>query len=55
MFISALADTRSPRNAIIVALVAAGSLAYAITDNPDGYTVRQVPDVVIEVIAGLVK
>lgn len=55
MFLSALADSRSPRLAVLSAIIAAGCLVYALTTKPMGYTLQEVPAVVIDVLASLVK
>ena len=55
MFLSALADSRSPRLAVLSAFIAAGCLAYALATKPMGYTLQEVPAVVIDVLASLVK
>lgn len=55
MYLSALADSRSPRLAIFCALIAAACLAFALNQRPGGYTLAEVPSVVIDVLASLVK
>ena len=55
MFLSALADSRSPRLAVLSAIIAAGCLVYALTTKPMGYALQEVPAVVIDVLASLVK
>lgn len=55
MYLSALADSRSPKVALFAAMVAVGCLAYAMTTKPSGYSLDEVPGVVINVLASLVK
>ena len=55
MFLAALADSRPPRLAVISACIAAGCLAYALAFKPGGYTLPEVPGVMIDVFASLIK
>ncbi|WP_370228414.1 hypothetical protein [Cognatishimia sp.] len=55
MYLSALADSRSPRLSLLSAILAIGCIAYAMSAKPSGYTLQEVPAVVIDVLAGLVK
>ena len=49
--VSAISDNRTPRVAAI-ALIAGGALvAYAATQKPSGYSIDEVPNVVVNVIA----
>ncbi len=53
--VSAISDNRTPRVAAI-ALIAGGALvAYAASQKPGGYSIDQVPDVVVKVIAKYVN
>lgn len=53
--ISALTDRRTPRVAAIAMIVGGGMAAWAMTQKPGGYTVSEVPDVVVRVIARYVN
>ncbi|MDO6731529.1 hypothetical protein Q4577_15955 [Marinovum sp. 2_MG-2023] len=48
--ISALSDGRAPRAAAIAVLVGGGLIVFAITGNPGGYTVDQLPEVFYRVV-----
>lgn len=53
--VSAISDNRTPRVAAI-ALIAGGALvAYAASQKPGGYSIDQVPNVVVKVIAKYVN
>ena len=49
--ISAISHNRTPRVAAIVMMVAGGLVAYAVTKKPNGYTLDQIPDVIVNVVA----
>ncbi|RFP87013.1 hypothetical protein DZK27_13120 [Rhodobacteraceae bacterium 63075] len=49
--ISAISDGRTPRVAAIVLVVSGGLVAYAVTQKPGGYSMDQVPNVIVNVIA----
>ncbi len=49
--VSALSDRRAPRVAAIVMIVAGGLVAYAMTQKPGGYTIDQIPNVIVKVVA----
>lgn len=53
--VSAIADGRTPRVAAIVLVAAGGLAAYAITQKPGGYTIDQLPDVIVNVIARFIN
>lgn len=46
-----VADGRVPRVAAIAIMIAGGLLVTAIRENPGGYTLEQIPDVFVSVVA----
>lgn len=48
--LSALSDSRAPRASALTVLIGGGLILYAIQTSPGGYTLDQVPEVVIRVI-----
>ncbi len=53
--ISAYSDWRWPKSAILMLLVGAGSMAYAMQENPGAYTLATVDDVIVDVVGNLVN
>ncbi|MFA8440980.1 hypothetical protein [Yoonia sp.] len=53
--ISAYSDWRWPKTAIVMLLVGAGSIAYAMQENPGVYTLATVDDVIVDVVGDLVN
>lgn len=49
--LSALSDRRAPRASAITILIAGGLIVFAIQSKVGGYTIEQVPDVFVNVIA----
>ncbi len=49
--VSALSDGRAPRVAAFSIIAALGLVSWAVTQKPGGYTVDQVPDVFVRVVA----
>jgi choline-glycine betaine transporter len=49
--LSAVSDRRAPRASAITILIAGGLIVFAITAKPGGYSLEQVPDVVLNVVA----
>lgn len=49
--ISALSDNRTPRIAAIAMIAGGGLVAWAATQKPGGYTLDQLPNVVVDVVA----
>lgn len=48
---SALSDGRAPRASAITILIAGGLILYAIQTQPGGYSISQIPDVFVRVVA----
>ncbi len=49
--VSSISDSRAPRVAMIMVLVAGALILYALVTKPGGYTVREMPDVFFGVIS----
>ena len=49
--LSALGDGRSPRASMVTILIAGALIIYALMNKPGGYTLAQVPEAFIQVIA----
>ena len=49
--LSALSDSRAPRASAVTILIAGGLILYALQNNPGGYRLEQVPDIVVKVIS----
>ncbi len=49
--LSALSDKRAPRASAITILIAGGLILFAIQSHPGGYTLAEVPDVLVRVAA----
>jgi hypothetical protein len=49
--LGAIADGRVPRAAAIAVMVAGGLIVLAINENPGGYTINDMPDVFVNVVA----
>jgi len=49
--LSALSDKRAPRASAITILIAGGLIFFAMQGKPGGYTLQEIPDVVVNVIA----
>lgn len=54
-FLSALSDGRSTRAASLCILLAGGAVVWALISKPGGYTAHEIPRVVIDQIANLIK
>lgn len=48
---SAVIDGRAPRASALTILIAGGMTLYAIQSQPGGYTLQEIPDVFVRVIA----
>jgi len=53
--VSSFSERRAPRVAAIALIVGCGLVAWSVTQKPGGYSVDQVPGVVVEVIARYVN
>ena len=49
--VSALSDNRTPRAAAIVLIISGGLVAWAAASKHAGYTLDQIPNVIINVVA----
>ena len=49
--LSALSDRRAPRASAITILIAGGLILLAVQTQPGGYTLQEIPDVFVRVIA----
>jgi len=49
--LSALSDRRAPRASAITILIAGGLILLAVQTQPGGYTLNEIPDVFVRVIA----
>ncbi|MQY42474.1 hypothetical protein GG681_07450 [Epibacterium sp. SM1969] len=52
--LSAISDSRAPRSGGLTLLAAAGLVAYAVMQKPGGYSLEEIPDVVLGVIGSFV-
>ena len=53
--VSAIAEHRAPRIAAVALIVSGGLVAWAVTQNPSGYAIGDIPNVVVKVIGRLVN
>ncbi len=53
--LSAVADGRAPRASAITILIAGGLILLAIQTQPGGYTLLEIPDVFVRVIAPFIS
>ncbi|WP_299722544.1 hypothetical protein [uncultured Tateyamaria sp.] len=53
--LSAVSDGRAPRASAITILIAGGLILLAIQTQPGGYTLQEIPDVFVRVIAPFVS
>lgn len=49
--ISTFSENRKPRLSALIALIAAGMIGWAVLKIPGGVGLRQIPDIIIHVIA----
>ncbi|WP_299371208.1 hypothetical protein [uncultured Tateyamaria sp.] len=49
--LSAISDRRAPRASAITVLIAGGLILLAVQSQPGGYTLQEIPDVFVRVIA----
>jgi hypothetical protein len=52
---SAVTDRRSPRVAAVVLILAGGMIAYAVAMKPGGYSISDVPDAAMRVVAYFIR
>ncbi|MBY5934671.1 hypothetical protein KUV51_16810 [Tateyamaria omphalii] len=52
--LSAISDRRAPRASAITILIAGGLILLAIQTQPGGYTIEEIPDVFVRVIASFI-
>ncbi|MEO0379040.1 MAG: hypothetical protein AAF252_02150 [Pseudomonadota bacterium] len=53
--LSAISDGRAPRASAITILIAGGLILLAISTQPGGYTLQEIPDVFVRVIAPFIS
>jgi hypothetical protein len=53
--ISAFSESRAPRAAAIMLMIAAGLVSIAVLQKPGGYEVGDLPNVVMGVVSGIVR
>ena len=49
-FVSAYADRRWPKQAVLMLLIGSGAIAYAMQENPDTYSVTTIDDTILVVL-----
>ncbi|WP_415401431.1 hypothetical protein [Tateyamaria sp. SN3-11] len=49
--LSAISDRRAPRASAVTILIAGGLILLAVQTQPGGYTLQEIPDVFVRVIA----
>lgn len=49
--LGAFSEGRAPRSAAILVMIGGGLIALAIYQKPDGYTLAELPDVFVRVVA----
>ncbi|WP_147110354.1 hypothetical protein [Tateyamaria sp. syn59] len=52
--LSAISDRRAPRASAITVLIAGGLIVLALQTKPGGYTLNEIPDVFVRVIASFI-
>ena len=52
--LNAYSSSRPPRGAAILALVSAVLIVTALVKNPSGYTFKEIPDVMVRTVKGLI-
>ena len=53
--VGAFADHRVPRAAAIMVLIGGGLIALAVTQQPGGYRIEEIPDVFVRVVGRLLR
>ena len=54
-FVSAWSDRRAPAAALVLILLGGGMVLFGLTESPDGYTLADLPEAVIRVVAWIVR
>jgi hypothetical protein len=49
-FVSAYADRRWPKQAVLMLLIAGGAIVYAMRENPDVYSIAAIDDTILTVL-----
>ena len=49
--LAAFADRRTPRVAALVAIIAGCMIVWAVREQPGGYTIQEIPEVFVRVVA----
>ncbi|APX12756.1 hypothetical protein [Tateyamaria omphalii] len=52
--LSAISDRRAPRASAITILIAGGLIVLALQTQPGGYSIQEIPDVFVRVIASFI-
>ena len=52
--VSAFSDRRWPSAALVLLVLGAGSMAYAVQENPGAYTVETVDEAIVRVVAKVI-
>ena len=52
--LSAISDRRAPRASAITILIAGGLILLALQTQPGGYSIQEIPDVFVRVIASFI-
>ncbi len=52
---SAISDRQPPRVAAFAVVVAGAMIIYAIYNQPGGYTINEIPDVITRVVASILR
>ncbi|MEL6520175.1 MAG: hypothetical protein AAFQ66_04380 [Pseudomonadota bacterium] len=50
--LSAFSESRVPRMAALLFIVCIGSVGYAVSTNPTGYSIAEAPSVIMRVLSG---
>ena len=53
--LSAISDGRAPRASMVTILIGGALVLYAMSANPGGYEVSQVPDVFLSTLGNLIR